>query len=95
MDPQPLLIRSHLGTYALTTVGVIRNPEELIKEAYNNGHVHFMSMSGGKINDTELVASLIDQKDSLVDGRHLRLPGPLRPHPHHHRPEGRGVLRFF
>ena len=68
MDPQPLLIRSHLGTYALTTVGVIRNPEELIKEAYNNGHVHFMSMSGGKINDTELVASLIDQKDSLVDG---------------------------
>ena len=68
MDPQPLLIRSHLGTYALTTVGVIRNPEELVKEAYNNGHVHFMSMSGGKINDTELVASLIDQKDSLVDG---------------------------
>lgn len=68
MDPQPLLIRSHLGTYALTTVGVIRNSEELIKEAYNNGHVHFMSMSGGKINDTELVASLIDQKDSLVDG---------------------------
>ena len=68
MDPQPLLIRSHLGTYALTTVGVIRNPEELIKEAYKNGHVHFMSMSGGKINDTELVASLIDQKDSLVDG---------------------------
>lgn len=115
MDPQPLLIRSHLGTYALTTVGVIRNPEELIKEAYKNGHVHFMSMSGGKINDTELVASLIDQKDSLVErtplrpgadpglhvhaspdaGRHLRLPGPLRPYPHHHRPEGRGVLRFL
>ena len=45
MDPQPLLIRSHLGSYAITTVGVIRNEEELIREAYENGHVHFMDQS--------------------------------------------------
>ncbi len=68
MDPQPLLIRSHLGTYAITTVGVIKNEDELIRDAYKNGHFHFMSMSGGKINSTELVAALIDQKDSLADG---------------------------
>lgn len=68
MDPQPLLIRSHLGTYAITTVGVIRNESELIEEAYKNGHVHFMSMGGGKINSTELVAAMIDQRDNLVDG---------------------------
>lgn len=68
MDPQPLLIRSHLGHYALTTVGVIKNESELIEEAYKNGHVHFMGMSGGKVNSTELVAALIDQRDNLVDG---------------------------
>ncbi len=68
MDPQPLLIRSHLGTYAITTVGVIKNEDELIRDAYQNGHFHFMSMSGGKINSTELVAALIDQRDSLTEG---------------------------
>lgn len=67
-DPQPLLIQSHLGSYALTTVGVIRNEKELINDAYENGHIHFMEMSGGKINSTELVASLINQRDSLVEG---------------------------
>lgn len=67
-DPQPLLIQSHLGSYALTTVGVIKNEKELIQDAYENGHIHFMEMSGGKINSTELVAALINQSDSIVDG---------------------------
>ena len=68
MDPQPLLVRSHLGSYAITTVGVIRNEDELIKEAYENGHVHFMEQSIGRINATELVAALIDQQESFKDG---------------------------
>ena len=68
MDPQPLLIRSHLGSYAITTVGVIRNEEELIREAYENGHVHFMDQSSGRINSTELVAAMIDQQESFADG---------------------------
>lgn len=68
MDPQPLLIQSHLGAYALTTVGVIGNKDELIKELFNDGHVHFMGMSGGNINSTELIATIIDQCDSIVEG---------------------------
>lgn len=68
MDPQPLLINSHFGPYALTTVGVIKNDKELIDELYKNGHVHFMGMSGGRINATELVAALIDHCDSIVEG---------------------------
>ena len=70
-DPQPLLIRSHLGEYALTTVGVIKNKQELIDELYANGHVHFMGMSGGQINSTELIATLIDQCNSFVEGLQL------------------------
>ena len=68
MDPQPLLINSHLGAYALTTVGVIRNEKELIEEAFRKGHVHFMGMSGGRINQTELVSAIINQRDSIVEG---------------------------
>ncbi len=68
MDPQPLLIQSHLGSYAITTVGKINNHDELIRDAYENGHIHFMEMSGGRINATELVAALINQRSSLVEG---------------------------
>ena len=68
MDPQPLLIQSHLGSYAITTVGKINNQEQLVKEAYESGHIHFMEMSGGKINSTELVAALINQSSSLLEG---------------------------
>lgn len=68
MDPQPLLINSHLGAYALTTVGVIKNERELIDEAFRKGHVHFMGMSGGRINQTELVSAMINQRDSIVEG---------------------------
>ena len=67
-DPQPLLVRSHLGLYAITTVGIINNAEELV-ERYFSDHGHqFMAMSSGKVNATELVASLINQKDDLVSG---------------------------
>ena len=67
-EPQPLLIQSHLGSYAIVTVGKINNEEELIRQAFENGHIHFMEMSGGRINATELTASLINQKQSLVEG---------------------------
>ena len=67
-DPQPLLVRSHLGFYAIATVGVIHNDEELV-ETYFSDHGHqFMAMSSGKVNQTELVAALINQKDTLVEG---------------------------
>lgn len=67
-DPQPLLMRSHLGLYAISTVGIINNAEELV-ERYFSDHGHqFMAMSSGKVNATELVASLINQKDDLVSG---------------------------
>lgn len=67
-DPQPMLIRSHLGTFALTTVGIINNSQELIDQymACNGGH--FDAMTGGKVNSTELVAALISQKRSFVEG---------------------------
>ena len=67
-DPQPLLVRSHLGLYAITTVGIINNAEELV-ETYFSDHGHqFMAMSSGKVNASELTAALINQKDSLVEG---------------------------
>lgn len=67
-EPQPLLIQSHLGSFAITTVGKINNETQLIQEAYENGHIHFMEMSGGRINATELVAAMINQKASLLEG---------------------------
>ena len=67
-DPQPLLVRSHLGLYAITTVGIINNADELV-ERYFSDHGHqFMAMSSGKVNATELAAALINQKDDLVSG---------------------------
>ena len=67
-DPQPLLVRSHLGLYAITTVGRINNADELIQEYFaDHGH-QFMAMSSGAVNSTELTAALINQKDSLVEG---------------------------
>ncbi|NLA86970.1 MAG: amidophosphoribosyltransferase, partial [Clostridiales bacterium] len=61
-DPQPLLFRSHLGEYAITTVGIINNSDALIDTFFKDGFLHFSSMSGGKINTTELTAALINQK---------------------------------
>lgn len=67
-EPQPLLIQSHLGSFAVTTVGKINNIRALLKIVYQNGHTHFQEMSGGQINATELVASLICKKESIVEG---------------------------
>ena len=67
-EPQPLLVRSHHGPYAITTVGKINNSDELTEEIVKNSSAHFMEMSGGMINATELVAALINQQDNLIDG---------------------------
>ena len=67
-EPQPLLIQSHLGSFAITTVGKINNLDALLKIVYENGHTHFQEMSSGQINATELVASLICKKESIVEG---------------------------
>ena len=67
-DPQPLLIRSKLGTYAICITGVINNAETLIDKFLSSCGGHFDAMSGGGINRTELVAALINQKNTFVDG---------------------------
>ena len=67
-EPQPLLVRSHHGTYAIMTVGKINNMEEIVKQIFTMGHAHFLEMSGGDINATELVAAIINQKDNLIEG---------------------------
>ena len=67
-DPQPLLVRSHLGMYAISTVGNISNADELVAQYFSDHHHQFMVMSSGKVNDSELVAALINQKDDLVSG---------------------------
>ncbi len=67
-DPQPLMVQSHLGSFAITTVGRINNMDQLVKHSFANGCTHFLEMSGGEINATEMVASLINQKPTLVEG---------------------------
>lgn len=66
-EPQPILIRSHHGTIAVTTVGKINNIDEILSETIV-GNSHFFELSNGEINPTELVAALINQKDNLIDG---------------------------
>ena len=67
-EPQPLIVRSHHGTYAITTVGKINNIDELTNKLFAGTHSHFLEMSGGDINPTEMTATLINQKDSIVEG---------------------------
>jgi len=69
-DPQPLLVRSHLGMFALATVGIINNAEELVEKTFANPGSQFMAMSSGKVNATELTAALINQCRNVVDGIH-------------------------
>ena len=67
-DPQPLLVRSHLGIYAISTVGMINNALPLVNQYFaDHGH-QFMAMSDGKVNLTELVAALINEKESFAEG---------------------------
>ncbi len=67
-EAQPLLLQSHLGSYVISTVGIINNLDELKDICYGNGLCHFAEMSTGDINPTELVAALINQKSSIVEG---------------------------
>lgn len=67
-DPQPLLVRSHLGVFAIASVGVITNAEELVKGILGNTGSQFMAMSSGDVNASELLAALINQKETLVEG---------------------------
>ena len=72
-DPQPLMVRSHLGHYAISTVGIIHNADALIEKYFSDHGHQFMAMSSGKVNQSELIAALINQKDSLVEGiRHAQ-----------------------
>ena len=72
-DPQPLLVRSHLGMFAISTVGIINNAEQLVAETFSGPGHQFMAMSSGKINTTELTAALINQRGSLIEGiRHAQ-----------------------
>ena len=67
-EPQPLLVHSHLGSFAISTVGRINNAKELVQECYDQGKIHFLEMSGGIINPTEIAAAIINQKDDMVEG---------------------------
>ena len=67
-EPQPLIVRSHHGTYAIVTVGKINNTDEIVKDLFANGYSHFLEMSGGEVNATELVAAVINQKGNLIEG---------------------------
>ncbi|MBE6697994.1 MAG: amidophosphoribosyltransferase [Ruminococcaceae bacterium] len=67
-DPQPMLIRSHHGTYAICTIGLINNAEQLIDLYFGGSRGHFDAMTGGRVNTVELVAALIDQKENFADG---------------------------
>ena len=67
-EPQPLIVRSHHGTYAITTVGKINNTEEIVKSVFADNRLHFLEMSGGDINPTELAAAIVNQKENLIEG---------------------------
>jgi amidophosphoribosyltransferase len=67
-DPQPILIRSNLGVYAITTIGIINNADALVKQYLSFSGGHFDAMSGGRVNSTELVATMINQKNSFEEG---------------------------
>ena len=73
IDPQPLLVRSHLGLYAISTVGIINNSDRLVRDYFSSRGHQFMVTGSGKVNPTELVAALINQEDDLVSGiRHAQ-----------------------
>ena len=67
-EPQPLLIRSHHGTYAIMTIGKMNNIDQLSQKLLSESPAHFLEMSGGDINATELVAALINRKENLIEG---------------------------
>ncbi len=66
-EAQPILVRSHHGTFAVTTVGKINNMKEIVDEIIAKG-THFFEMQNGEVNPTELVAAMINQKDNFIEG---------------------------
>jgi len=73
-DPQPLLIRSKLGTYAICNIGIINNANQLIEQHFKCNGAHFDAMTGGRVNSNELLAALISEKDSFAEGiRHAQM----------------------
>ncbi len=70
-DPQPMLIRSNHGTYAICIIGVINNAQALIDQYLSFSGGHFDAMTGGRVNTVELVAAMIDQKSSFAEGIHF------------------------
>ena len=66
--PQPLLVRSVHGTYAICVVGVIKNEDQLIQQLLDQADGHFEAMSGGRVNSNELVATLISQRPTIAEG---------------------------
>ncbi|NLY19269.1 MAG: amidophosphoribosyltransferase [Clostridiaceae bacterium] len=72
-EPQPLTVFSHLGYYAITTVGRINNIDQLVEKSFKKNLIHFLEMSRGELNPTEVVAALIDQESTFKDGiRHAQ-----------------------
>ncbi len=67
-EPQPLLIRSKLGAYAISFIGIINNADKLVEECLSINGNHFDAMTGGNVNSVELVSALINQKDSFAEG---------------------------
>ncbi|MBQ4052601.1 MAG: amidophosphoribosyltransferase [Clostridia bacterium] len=67
-EPQPLLIRSKLGTFAICTIGRVNNSDELITQYLSRDCGHFDAMTGGRVNSTELIAALISQHENFLDG---------------------------
>lgn len=67
-EAQPLLVQSKLGSFSITTVGIVTNKDLLVQKVLDDGHTHFLEMSGGEINQTELIVALINQKKSILEG---------------------------
>lgn len=67
-DPQPLIVKSHLGMFAISNIGIINNAEEIVRNTFENPGHYFMAMSSGEVNSSELVAALISRCKTLVEG---------------------------
>ena len=87
-EAQPILVRSHHGTFAVTTVGKINNMAEILRDVIP-GNTHFFEMANGEVNPTELVAAIIDQKEK-PHRRHPLCPGDCRRLPQYARPDPEG-----
>ncbi|NTU51867.1 MAG: hypothetical protein HGA94_05460, partial [Candidatus Aminicenantes bacterium] len=74
-EDQPLLIRSHLGHFSIATVSVVKNIDQLVARAFKGKSLHFSEMRGGEVNPTELVAALINEKDTFEEG--IRYAGEM------------------